>query len=89
MTSPGILFGVILSTIYGFIFHLFIGGGLGKLGVYIIFSWIGFWIGQLAATQLGISFITIGSLHIGVASIFSWISIGIGHWLSRIDRDRK
>lgn len=89
MTSPSILFGIILSTFYGVIFHLFKGGSLGRLGVYIIFSWMGFWIGQLFAELLNIDFLTIGTIHAGIASIFSWIFIVVSHWLSHIEINQR
>jgi len=89
MTSPSILLGIILSTIYGVLFHLIKNGGLGRLGVYIIFSWLGFWLGQFLADQLNIDFLTIGTIHAGAASIFSWIFIGLAHWLSRIEINQK
>lgn len=85
MTSPSILFGILLSTIYGVLFHLLKDGGLGRLGVYVIFSWIGFWIGQLLADQLNINLLTIGTIHTGMASLLSWVFIGLAHWLSHIE----
>jgi hypothetical protein len=85
MTLPALLFGVLISTLYGAAFHLFRGGGAGRLILYIFLAWVGFWIGQILASQLGFSLITIGPLHIGIATMISWLFLGIGYWLSLIE----
>ena len=36
MTIPAVLFGVLISTLYGAAFHLWRGGNLSKLSLYII-----------------------------------------------------
>ena len=46
MTFPAIIFGIVLSTAYGTAFHFWKGGSLNKLFLYIILSWLGFWIGH-------------------------------------------
>jgi hypothetical protein len=81
---PGLLLGFVLSTLYGAIFHLWRGGGLGRLLGYIILSWIGFWSGQFLANNLGWTFITVGSLHLGLASLGSLILLLLGYWLSLV-----
>jgi hypothetical protein len=53
MSLPSILFGVLLSTLYGAAFHLWRGGGLGRLVLYLVLGWIGFWAGQILASSLG------------------------------------
>jgi hypothetical protein len=81
MTIPTIIFGGVIATLYGAIFHIIRGGGLGKLIVYIILSWIGFWAGQFIAERQGWGFIEIGSLHLGIASIASILLMIIGYWI--------
>jgi len=88
MTLPAFLFGIFLSTLYGVVFHLFRGGGLGRLTLYIILAWVGFWIGQLAASFFDINLLNVGPLHLGIATITSWIFLGVGHWLSRVETDK-
>jgi hypothetical protein len=85
MTLPALLFGILISSLYGAAFHLFRGGGAGRLILYIILAWIGFWVGQLIASQIGISLINIGPLHLGIATLSSWLFLGIGHWLSLVE----
>ena len=47
MTFPAIIYGIILSTVYGTAFHFWKGGSLNRLFLYVLLSWLGFWAGQL------------------------------------------
>ncbi len=89
MTLPSILLGVVLSTLYGTAFHLLRGGSLGRLGLYLILSWAGFWIGHFAARALGWSFVPVGPLDAGFATLGSFLFLGIGYWLSLVEFERK
>jgi hypothetical protein len=86
MNIPAILVGFIISTLYGALFHLWRGGGLGHLLFYIILSWVGFWTGQFLASYLGLTFFSIGPLHVGLATLGSLILLLIGYWLSLVRR---
>jgi len=85
MTLPALIFGGLLSTLFGAIFHIFRGGGLGKLLFYLLLSWFGFWSGQVIAELLDINVLNIGPIHLGVAIAGSWLFLGIGHWLSLVE----
>lgn len=89
MTLPAILLGLLISTLYGALFHLWRGGGFGRLILYLILGWLGFWSGQALASILGWTFLSIGQLHLGMATITSFLFLFIGYWLSLIDRGRK
>ena len=89
MTVPSLLLGFIISTIYGLGFHLLRGGGAGRLLLYLIVSWIGFWLGHYAANQLKWTFASIGPLHLGLASVVSIIFLFLGHWLSLVEPEKK
>lgn len=82
MISASLILGLILSTLYGAIFHLWRGGGSGRLVLYLVLSWAGFLIGHLIATYLDIAFEKVGDLHIGIASLGSFVFILIGYWFS-------
>lgn len=82
MTIPALLFGFILSTLYGAVFHLWRGGGAGRLLYYLLLGWSGFWIGQIAAAQLGWKFLSLGPLHLGFATLLSIFFLLLGYWLS-------
>ena len=89
MTLPAILFGVLISTLYGALFHLWRGGSVGRLIFYLFLAWAGFWSGQLLAIRLGWTFLSVGSLHLGLATLLSGVFLFAGYWLSLVQVQRK
>ncbi len=89
MTIPILAFGFILASLYGALFHLWKNGGLGRLILYLVLSWIGFWAGQILARQLGWNFGNIGTLQVGFATLGSILLLLIGHWLSLVQVARQ
>jgi len=79
------IFGWILATLLGAVFHLWKDGGFWKLVIYIILSWVGFFIGHFIAKGVGFNFMIVGSLYLGGGIIGSIIALFGGHWFSRID----
>jgi hypothetical protein len=88
MTLPAVLFGVVLSSLFGALFHLWRGGSLGRLLLYIVLSWGGFWGGHALATQMGWSFGSVGSLRVGMGTLGSLLCLGVGYWLSLIQVEK-
>jgi hypothetical protein len=84
MTLPALIFGLLISTLIGSAFHLWRGGGLGRLILYILLSWFGFWAGHLLGDQVGWTFWSIGPLRLGMACLGSLICLGFGYWLSLV-----
>lgn len=84
MTIPIIVFGFLLASLYGALFHLWRDGGLGRLVLYILLSWVGFAVGEWAGGALKWSFWSVGALHVGTATFGSLIFLVAGHWLSLI-----
>lgn len=84
MSLPSILVGLIVSTLYGAAFHLWKNGGLGRLFLYLILGWIGFWFGQFLAVRFGWTFGSLGSLHLGPATLGSAVFLLGGYWLSLV-----
>lgn len=89
MTPPAIFFGIVLSTVYGTAFHFWKGGSLNRLFLYIILSWLGFWIGHIVGGALGWSFAAAGPINAGMATLGSLIFLFVGEWLSRVEVTRK
>lgn len=89
MTLPTLLLGLVISSIYGAAFHLFLGGNLGRLLLYLILSWIGFWLGHTIGNYFDLAFLSLGTLRLGTATIGSLITLGIGYWLSLVERTSK
>lgn len=81
MTLPTLIFGGLVATLYGAIFHLIRGGGLGKLLLYILLSWVGFFLGQYIGERTSWEFINIGALNLGIATITSVLFMIAGYWI--------
>ncbi|MCL4562665.1 MAG: hypothetical protein M1281_18895 [Chloroflexi bacterium] len=89
MTLPTLFFGVLLSSLYGAVFHLWKDGGLPRLFLFLVLSWAGFWIGHLLANQLGWTFVSVGTLHVGLATLGSLAFLAGGYWLSLVQVQRE
>ena len=89
MTLPTLILGIVLSTLYGAVFHLWRGGGAGRLLLYLLLSWVGFWGGHIFANLQGWTFGRLGPLNLGFATIASILVLLIGHWLSQIQVSQK
>jgi hypothetical protein len=81
ITLPGFLLSLVFSTIFGAAFHFWRGGNLGRLFLYLVLAWIGFWLGHYISDLVGITFATVGSIHVGMASVCAIIVLISGHWL--------
>lgn len=81
MTLPSLLLVIVLSTVFGTLFHFWRGGGFGRLLLYLFLSWIGSLAGQLIATYTGLKLGTIGTFHLGLASLGAILVLFVGHWL--------
>ena len=90
MTMPSLVFGFLVASLYGALFHLFRGGSLARLFLYLIFSWIGFAIGQLVGDWRNWILFPIGTLNLGMATIGSIVFLVAGYWFSlvRVRTDR-
>lgn len=85
MTTPNILFGTLAASLLGAIFHLWLGGGPGRLFLYLVLSWVGFWSGHALGELLQVTFLNIGPLHLGAAILSNIVFLVAGHWLSKIN----
>jgi len=77
---------MLISSIYGAIFHLLMAGNLGRMVLYIILAWIGFWIGHFIGNYYDWTFLSLGILRLGTASIGALLSLIIGYWLSLVKK---
>ena len=89
MLIQNVILGFLLATLYGAGFHVIKGGVFWRLGLYIVFGWIGFWGGHFLANTLGWTFLRAGALNIGMATIISFLVIVIGYWLSQVQSEPK
>jgi len=82
---PGLLLIFLLSTLVGLGFHLWKGGSIFRMLFLVIFSLVGFGIGQWIGVQLKSTFLVIGWVQVGVGSIFSIIFSFVSIWLSKLN----
>ena len=87
MTLPAFLFGLLISTLMGAVFHLWKNGGLGRLLLYLILAWVGFWAGHLLANRFSLTFGSVGPLHLGMGLLVGAASLFAGYWLSLIRQE--
>jgi len=64
MNLPGILLGIFIASILALGFHLFRGGGIRRLGLYLIAANISFLIGHFIGFALSFSGIRLGSINL-------------------------
>lgn len=89
LTFPMILLGIVISTIYGTAFHMIKGGRLSHILLFVLLSWLGFWIGHAAGAQLGWDFAAVGQINLGMATLGSLVFLLVGEWLSRVEISKK
>lgn len=82
MTISAILFGVLVSTFAGAAFHLWKNGGVGRLFLYVLLAWGGFWGGHILGQVLGWTMLSIGPLRFGTALLGCAVFLGVGYWFS-------
>lgn len=84
MPIPTILFGVLLSTLYGGLYHLVRGGKTRKLFLYILLAWIGFWLGDTLGWILGWTFGQVGMMNAGMGTLLAFVFMGAGDLVTMI-----
>ena len=89
MNIPILIFGIVLSTLYGALFHFWKGGSIKRLLLMIGLAWMGFWFGHFIGKIANISFGLVGTLNAGMASLGSLLFLVVGDWLSLVEVQRK
>lgn len=84
MILQSILLGMMIATLIGAAFHLWKGGSLLRLALYILLAWMGFWGGHWLADRVQWEFLKVGQLNLGVATVGSVLILGLGYWLSLV-----
>ena len=89
MTIPAFLFGCLVATLLGSLFHLWKGGGLLHILLFILFGIGGFWLGHLAASYWELALWNIGPIHFGPALILCIGFLFLAHWLFNFPAPKK
>ena len=87
--SPGFILAFLLATAYGVAFHLFFGGPLRRLFLYLLASWMGFALGQWVGATLGLRVLNIGPVYTLTASLGSWLALLFSNWLGKDQRSTQ
>jgi hypothetical protein len=77
MTIPALLFGFIIASLYGALFHLVRGGGPARLFLFMVLSWLGFALGHIIGNWGGWILFPMGPLNLGAATIGSILLLAI------------
>jgi len=91
MQIQTVIFGVLLSSLFGALFHVWKGGKLWRLLVFLVLAWAGFWGGHFLGERVGIDFLKVGLLNTGFAIILSLFTLFAGYWLifGRLEGENK
>ncbi len=81
MQIQTILFGILLSSLLGAVFHIWKGGQLWRLLVFLALAWAGFWAGHFLGQELGVEFLKVGPLNTGFAVLLCLIALFGGYYL--------
>lgn len=86
MTLPSLFIGFLIASLIGSLFHLWRGGGPGRLLLYLLLAWIGFWSGHIVGAVKNWNFLSLGPLRLGMAAVGSLVALSFGYWLSLSDK---
>jgi hypothetical protein len=89
MTLPTLFLALLISFLFGALYHFVRGGSGWRLLFYFGMSTLGFALGQLLSRWLGWMMFRFGSLEIGVGLIVSLLLLMLGEWLGRIEPKRE
>ncbi len=84
MNITSYIFGWLLASLFGALFHLWRNGGIGKLLLDLVLSWIGFFLGHLVAQHYGLKFMSVGDMQIAGGIVGSLIFLAVGNWFTTI-----
>lgn len=84
MNLPALLFGTASAALIGGVVHLWRGGGLGQLFLYLLSAIIGFWTGHIIGGLVGWNFGQLGSMNYLFGILGSCVLVFIAYWLSEL-----
>lgn len=83
MPGPSILFGFVIATFYGSIFHLISGGDARRIALFLLASWIGFALGHITGDLMDIEFFDMGTLNMLNATLGAFFALVLTRLLTR------
>jgi uncharacterized membrane protein YccC len=88
MTLPGLYFGILIATTCGLAFYLVRGGGLPRLGLYVITAWAAFFVGHLVGEWLDWRLFRYGTLNLFPALFATLLGLAVATVLAGPERRR-
>lgn len=64
LPTPSVTFAFMIATMLGAGFHLLVGGDVRRLALYLLAAWMGFALGQVTGSLLGIGILKVGVLRL-------------------------
>ena len=83
MPAPTIVFGFVVATLYGAIFHFISNGDVRRLALFFLASWIGFALGHITGDLLDVDLLDIGALNMLNATLGAVIALVLARILTR------
>ncbi len=84
MPIPTILVGVLLSTLYGALFHFIRGGSTRILFLNLVLAWAGFWAGDSLGWYMNWTFGAVGVLNAGMGTVVALVLLLFGDLLRHL-----
>jgi hypothetical protein len=82
LLSPSIAFSVMLSSLYGAVFHFIWGKRWRDLALYWLVAVVGFGIGHALSSFVGFSIYMIGVVRVVEGTVVSWVCLFVARWLN-------
>jgi hypothetical protein len=89
MTLPAALFGFLIASLYGALYHLIRNGRPRRLLQYLLFAWIGFTLGHLLGAWRDWTFLPVGPINLGLATAGSLLVLVAGDVASHTSADAR
>lgn len=89
MTTASYLLAFILPTLYGAVFHLWLGGSARRLLLYLLASWVGFATGQVVGGVIGFTILSAGPVHLVSATLGSGLALFTARWLAQREAESR
>lgn len=86
MNTPSLFLALLIATSCGLVFHLIRGGGLARLGLYVLTSWVAFFVGHLVGVWLEWDFMRLGVLNLFPALLAIVLGLIIANLLAGPER---
>lgn len=80
-TSPALLVGSVMATLWAALFQLFFGRRLIDLVRNWFVGLVGFGVGQVTADALGFTWLMVGQVHVAEGTLACWVAMVVAYWL--------